>query len=49
MQFDPGTNVVNVLIARLRRRLEPWAPGLIRTVVGSGYALDDASGSRVAP
>ena len=39
MDFDPGTNVVNVLVARLRRRIEPWAPGLIRTVVGQGYAL----------
>jgi len=39
IQFDPGTNVVNVLIARLRRRLEPWAPGLIHTVVGEGYSL----------
>jgi two-component system copper resistance phosphate regulon response regulator CusR len=55
MQFDPGTNVVNVLIARLRRRLEPWAPGLIRTVVGEGYTLDRggaaerAAGSGDAP
>lgn len=40
MEFDPGTNVVNVLIARLRRRLDAWAPGLIRTVVGEGYSLD---------
>ncbi len=39
MDFDPGTNVVNVLVARLRRRLEPWASGLIRTVVGEGYVL----------
>lgn len=40
MDFEPGTNVVNVLVARLRRRLEPWAPELVRTVVGAGYALD---------
>lgn len=40
MTFDPGTNVVNVVVARLRRRLEAWAPDLIRTVVGEGYALD---------
>lgn len=40
MEFDPGTNVVNVLIARLRRRLDAWAPGLIRTVIGEGYMLD---------
>jgi two-component system copper resistance phosphate regulon response regulator CusR len=40
MEFDPGTNVVNVLVARLRRRLDAFAPGLIRTVVGEGYVLD---------
>jgi two-component system copper resistance phosphate regulon response regulator CusR len=39
MHFDPGTNVVNVLVARLRRRLEPWVPDAIRTVIGEGYAL----------
>ena len=43
MDFEPGTNVVNVLVARLRRRLEPWAPELVRTVVGAGYALDLAA------
>ena len=49
MQFDPGTNVVNVLIARLRRRLEPWAPGVIRTVVGEGYTLDSSDGGQGGP
>lgn len=39
LDFEPGTNVVNVLIARLRRRLEPWAPELVQTVVGEGYRL----------
>ena len=48
MDFEPGTNVVNVLIARLRRRLEPWAPDLVRTVVGAGYTLDP-SGAGPAP
>ncbi len=42
MDFDPGTNVVNVLVARLRRRLEPWSGGLIRTVVGEGYVFSEA-------
>jgi two-component system copper resistance phosphate regulon response regulator CusR len=42
IDFDPGTNVVNVLVARLRRRLDPWSPGLIRTVAGQGYALSRA-------
>lgn len=39
MGFDPGTNVVNVTVARLRRRLEAWMPDAIRTVAGEGYAL----------
>ena len=39
MDFEPGTNVVNVVVARLRRRLEPWAPDLVETVVGEGYRL----------
>jgi two-component system OmpR family response regulator len=41
--FDPGTNVIDVHIARLRRKLDP--PGtspLIRTVRGSGYLLAPA-------
>jgi DNA-binding response OmpR family regulator len=44
MEFDPGTNVVNVLIARLRRRLEAWMPDAIRTVVGEGYVLVASEG-----
>ncbi len=38
--FDPGTNVVNVHMSRLRRKVDP--PGkrpLIHTVRGSGYLL----------
>lgn len=47
MPFDPGTNVVNVVVARLRRRLDAWAPDMIRTVVGEGYQLDpDVDGKR---
>jgi len=49
MQFDPGTNVVNVVVARLRRRLDAWAPDMIRTVVGEGYVLDpEADGRRAS-
>jgi two-component system copper resistance phosphate regulon response regulator CusR len=48
MEFDPGTNVVNVLVARLRRRLDVWAPNLIRTVVGEGYVLELQSSSQGA-
>jgi two-component system copper resistance phosphate regulon response regulator CusR len=46
VDFEPGTNVVNVLIARLRRRLDPWAPELVQTVVGEGYRLGDTSAPR---
>ena len=38
--FDPGTNVIDVHIGRLRKKVDP--PGvapLIRTVRGSGYRL----------
>ena len=39
--FDPTTNVVDVHVSRLRRKLEPpdSAP-LIRTVRGAGYVLE---------
>jgi two-component system OmpR family response regulator len=37
--FDPGTNVVDVHVNRLRRKLESaGAGGVVRTVRGSGYA-----------
>lgn len=42
--FDPTTNVVDVHVSRLRRKLE--APGeapAIRTVRGAGYALEAAA------
>jgi len=45
MDFDPGTNVVDVLVARLRRKLDVGAPRLIETVVSEGYRLDVESGS----
>ena len=38
--FDPGTNLIDVHIGRLRKKID--APGqtpLIRTVRGSGYAI----------
>ena len=39
--FDPTTNVVDVHVSRLRRKLEaPNGPPLIRTVRGAGYVLD---------
>jgi DNA-binding response OmpR family regulator len=42
--FDPGTNLIDVHLSRLRRKVD--APGLeplIKTIRGSGYALDAAT------
>jgi two-component system, OmpR family, copper resistance phosphate regulon response regulator CusR len=40
ISFDPGTNIVDVHIRRLRRKVdEPFGTSLIQTVRGSGYAL----------
>lgn len=39
--FDPGTNVIEVHIGRLRRKLEqPGLADLIQTVRGTGYILE---------
>jgi len=41
--FDPGTNLIEVHIGRLRRRIEqPGRPQPIRTVRGTGYVFDPA-------
>ncbi|WP_300616942.1 response regulator transcription factor [Dokdonella sp.] len=38
--FDPGTNVIDVHIGRLRRKVDPpGLPAMIVTVRGSGYLL----------
>ncbi|GLQ92856.1 response regulator transcription factor [Dyella acidisoli] len=40
LRFDPGTNLIDVHIARLRRKVDAEGePSLIRTVRGSGYRL----------
>jgi two-component system OmpR family response regulator len=40
--FDPTTNVVDVHISRLRRKLEgSEGAALVRTIRGAGYVLDD--------
>ena len=40
MSFDPGTNVVDVHVSNLRRKLEEGgAPRLLHTVRGVGFAL----------
>jgi DNA-binding response OmpR family regulator len=39
-QFDPETNVVDVAVQRLRRKIdEGFTPRLIQTVRGVGYSL----------
>lgn len=39
--FDPGANLINVHIARLRRKLDvPGQPSAIVTVKGEGYRFD---------
>jgi len=39
--FDPGANLINVHIARLRRKLDrPGVPSAIETIKGEGYRLD---------
>ncbi len=41
IDFDPGTNLVDVHIRRLRGKVdEPFAEPLIHTVRGSGYVLE---------
>lgn len=39
-RFDPGTNVIDVHISRLRRKIDAEGePSLIRTVRGAGYMM----------
>jgi len=39
--FDPGTNVVDVLVSRLRDKVdEGFTPKMIHTVRGAGYVLE---------
>lgn len=45
MNFDPGTNVVDVHIRRLRAKVDdPFENKLIWTVRGSGYVMEDRAG-----
>ncbi|MBM3989980.1 MAG: response regulator transcription factor [Planctomycetes bacterium] len=39
MHFDPRTNVVDALVARLRRRLDRGEESVIETVFGEGYRV----------
>ncbi len=46
--FEPGTNMVAVLVHRLRMKLEdPPEGGLIRTIPSVGYILGTAEGDRI--
>ncbi|MFP3644011.1 response regulator transcription factor [Paraburkholderia sp. SIMBA_054] len=39
-RFDPGTNLIDVHVGRLRKKVElPGEPPLIRTIRGAGYLL----------
>jgi two-component system OmpR family response regulator len=39
--FDPGTNLIDVHVGRLRRKIDdPGKPSFIRTERGTGYVLD---------
>lgn len=51
IEFEPGTNVVEVLVARLRRKLGPAGAQLIETVPRAGYRLhtDGARGRLEGP
>ena len=40
IDHEPGTNLVDVHIGRLRKRIDPNAPGAIQTVRGKGYRLN---------
>jgi len=43
-RFDPGTNVIDVHMARLRRKIDAGrTPSMIRTVRGCGYQLGDGA------
>jgi DNA-binding response OmpR family regulator len=44
--FDPGTNVVDVYVQRLRKKLDEGAPvKLLETIRGVGYRLKRAGGA----
>jgi len=43
LHFDPGTNVVDVHVGRLRRKLEQAGSNAIQTARGEGYVFDPLS------
>jgi DNA-binding response OmpR family regulator len=40
MRSDPGTNVVDVVVSRVRRKLDVGGTHSIRTVIGEGYRVE---------
>jgi len=42
IDFDPGTNLVDVVIGRLRKKLGSDGPRYIETIVGEGYRFSAA-------
>jgi DNA-binding response OmpR family regulator len=42
IDFDPGTNLVDVVIGRLRKKLGSDGPRYIETIVGEGYRFNAA-------
>jgi DNA-binding response OmpR family regulator len=42
IDFDPGTNLVDVVIGRLRKKLGSDGPRCIETIVGEGYRFNAA-------
>ncbi len=45
LHFDPGTNVVDVHVGRLRRKLEEAGLGAIQTARGEGYVFAPLGGA----
>ncbi len=47
VEFDPGTNVVEVGIARLRKRLSDSGPERVQTITGQGYRMASDEGATI--
>ena len=50
LDFDPGTNIVDVYINHLRKKIDVgFEKKLIRTERGKGYLFSDKENSRIKP
>jgi len=49
MNFEPGTNFIQVHVSRLRQKLEPVEGFRIETVRGQGYRLSSVPGAGPSP